>query len=98
MLTAALTPVADAVRMLRLRAARLATNAFAFTAFKSTEPYLDEYVTLNIESAIEAAGCVRALPARMRRTAHARTTLRLHWRRRAKLGFARRGITDRGGV
>lgn len=36
--------------------ARLATNAFAFTAFKSTEPYLDEYVTLNIESAIEAAG------------------------------------------
>ena len=35
---------------------RLANNVFAFTAFKSTEPYLEEYAALNVQEVARRAG------------------------------------------
>ena len=35
---------------------RLANNVFAFTAFKSTEPYLEEYAALNVQEVAMRAG------------------------------------------
>jgi len=35
---------------------RVCNNVFAFTAFKSTEPYLDEYISLNVHAELAAQG------------------------------------------
>lgn len=35
---------------------RIFSNAFAFTAFKSTEPWLIDYITLDLHSAMQEAG------------------------------------------
>jgi hypothetical protein len=36
--------------------ARVMQNPFAYAAFKSTEPWLVDYLTLDMEAAIQAAG------------------------------------------
>ena len=35
---------------------RIANNVFAFTAFKSTEPYLEQYASLDVQDVLRAAG------------------------------------------
>jgi len=35
---------------------RIANNVFAFTAFKSTEPYLEQYASLDVQDVVRAAG------------------------------------------
>ena len=35
---------------------RIANNAFAYTAFKSTEPWLEEYATIDLSSSMRDAG------------------------------------------
>eukprot|EP01018_Ginkgo_biloba_P011313 Gb_26146 [translate_table: standard] len=35
---------------------KMVSNVFAFTAFKATEPYFDDYRTFSIENAIQERG------------------------------------------
>ena len=35
---------------------RIANNVFAFTAFKSTEPYLEQYAALDVQEVARRAG------------------------------------------
>jgi ubiquinone/menaquinone biosynthesis C-methylase UbiE len=35
---------------------RMVNNVFAFTVFKATEPYFDDYRTFGLENAIESLG------------------------------------------
>ena len=35
---------------------RIFSNPFAYTAFKSTEPWLEQYVSLDIQAALKEAG------------------------------------------
>ena len=35
---------------------RIANNVFAFTAFKSTEPYLEQYAALDVQEVMRRAG------------------------------------------
>jgi hypothetical protein len=41
-------------------------NVFSYTAFKSTEPHLVEYVTLDLHGAMQQVRALRALRARSR--------------------------------
>ena len=35
---------------------KFAANAFAFSAFKSTEPWIGEYITMDLESTLKDVG------------------------------------------
>ena len=55
---------------------RLANNVFAFTAFKSTEPYLEQYAALDVPEVARRAGFAAAVDMRSNSPRHRTITAR----------------------